>query len=82
MSRMRSSLLRRSAMHVSFAGGKSCSLGVEDSIALSGFRSLERAFAESLPDVQLRETSNFIVGLRGCEGCGRDCSYEGGASHH
>ena len=47
------------------AGGKSCSLGVEDSIALSGFRSLERAFAESLPDVQLRETSNFIVGLRG-----------------
>ena len=47
------------------AGGKSYSLGVEDSIALSGFRSLERAFAESLPDVQLRETSNFIVGLRG-----------------
>ena len=47
------------------AGSKSCSLGVEDSIALSGFRSLERAFAESLPDVQLRETSNFIVGLRG-----------------
>ena len=46
------------------AGGKSCSLGVEDSIALSGFRSLERAFSESLPDVQLRETSNFIVGLR------------------
>ena len=32
------------------AGGKSYSLGVEDSIALSGFRSLERAFAESLPD--------------------------------
>ena len=47
------------------AGGKSYSLGVEDSIALSGFRSLERAFSESLPDVQLRETSNFIVSLRG-----------------
>ena len=47
------------------AGGKSYSLGVEDSIALSGFRSLERAFAESLPDVQLRETSSFIVSLRG-----------------
>lgn len=45
--------------------GESCSLGVEDSIALSGFRSLESAFAESLPNVQLRETSNFIVGLRG-----------------
>lgn len=47
------------------AGSKSCSLGVEDSIALSGFRSLERAFSESHSDVQLRETSNFIVGLRG-----------------
>ena len=64
------------------AGGKSYSLGVEDSIALSGFRSLERAFAELLPDVQLRGDVELHRGSSRCEGCGRDCSYEGGASHY
>ncbi len=45
-------------------------LGIEDSMTLAGFRSLESAFSHMHVHATLKETSNFIVKLRGVKDAG------------
>ena len=45
-------------------------LGIEDSMTLAGFRSLESAFSHMHVHATFKETSNFIVKLRGVKDAG------------
>lgn len=52
------------------AGGAPLVLGIEDSLTLKGFRSLEQALSDAKANVAVRETSNFVVALRGVKDAG------------
>lgn len=52
------------ARHDQAATKNAIVLGIEDSLTLSDYRALERAFAEAPARPDMRETSNFIVSLR------------------
>lgn len=54
----------------SSASAQSIVLGIEDTIDLAQFRSLEKAFSQEACQPKLRETSDFIIGLRAVKEAG------------